>query len=110
MRARWLVLVLAAAFAVLATWSIARAQSKPFDGDAKAGASLHERDCVGCHVRRLGGDGSAMYTRSGRRVTSAAKLRAQVAACNTELSTAYFPDEEEHVAAYLNLRYYKFEE
>ena len=24
------------------------------------------------------------------------------------LATRYFPEEEEHVAAYLNLRYYKF--
>jgi hypothetical protein len=110
MRARWLVLVLAAAFGVLATWSLARAQSGGFHGDAKAGAAMHERDCTACHVRRHGGDGSAIYTRPDRRVTSAAKLRAQIAACNTELATAYFPEEEEHVAAYLNLRYYKFKD
>jgi mono/diheme cytochrome c family protein len=77
-------------------------------GDAKTGAQMHERDCVACHVRRVGGDGSAMYVRPDRRVTTPAQLRAQIAVCNTELGTRYFPDEEEHLAAYLNLRYYRF--
>jgi hypothetical protein len=56
----------------------------------------------------MGGDGTAMYTRAGRKVTSPAKLDAQIAVCNAELATGYFPDEEAHVAAYLNLRYYRF--
>jgi mono/diheme cytochrome c family protein len=77
-------------------------------GDAKTGAEMHERDCVACHVRRMGGDGSAMYMRPDRRVTTPAQLKAQIAVCNTELGTRYFPDEEEHLAAYLNLRYYRF--
>jgi hypothetical protein len=33
---------------------------------------------------------------------------AQVQLCNAELNTGLFPDEEEHVAAYLNARYYGF--
>ena len=41
-------------------------------------------------------------------MTTAAKLRSQVAACNTQLATHYFPEEEEHLAAYLNLHYYHF--
>jgi len=101
-------LLLAALFAVLMTLSLARAQSPK--GDAATGATMHDKDCVTCHVRRVGGDGSAMYTRAERRVTSSAKLRAQVSVCNAELNTGYFPDEEEHVAAYLNLRFYKFKE
>lgn len=110
MRLRWLVILLAAVFAVLTTWSLARAQSSTtFTGDAKVGATMHERDCTACHIRRFGGDGSAMYTRTDRRVTSAAKLKAQVTACNTELGAGYFPEDEEHVAAYLNLHYYKLE-
>ena len=36
------------------------------------------------------------------------QLLAQVRACNTQLGKNYFPEEEEHVAAYLNLKYYKF--
>jgi hypothetical protein len=108
---RVLALLAAAAFAVLVTVQLATAQTAPFaSGDAKSGAAMHEKDCVACHVRRLGGDGSAMYTRAERRVTSPAKLRAQVAACNTELGAGYFPEEEEHLAAYLNLQYYKFKD
>jgi Zn-dependent protease with chaperone function len=79
-------------------------------GDAKAGAAMHEKDCVACHIRRVGGDGSSIYTRGDRRVKSPAQLKAQVAVCNTELGTAYFPEEEEHIAAYLDLTYYKFKE
>ena len=85
--------------------------SKPLAaGDAATGAAMHEKDCVACHVRRLGGDGTAMYTRGDRKVTTPEKLKAQVALCNSELGTGYFPEEEEHVAAYLNLQYYKFKD
>jgi mono/diheme cytochrome c family protein len=104
-RLRLLGLLLCALFALLATWSLAIAQPR---GDAAAGAALHAKDCVACHVKRMGGDGTAIYTRLDRRVTTPEKLKAQVAVCNAELGTNYFPDEEEHVAAYLNLHYYKF--
>ena len=72
-RLRLLLLVAAVVYAVLATWTLAGAQSP-------------------APVAR--GD---------------AKLDAQIATCNTELATGYFPEEEAHIAAYLNLRYYKFE-
>ncbi len=108
---RILALLAAAAFAVVATLQLAQAQpARTGTGDAKAGAAMHEKDCVACHIRRVGGDGSSIYTRSDRRVKSPAQLKAQVAVCNTELGTAYFPEEEEHLAAYLNLTYYKFKE
>ncbi|HEX4885820.1 MAG TPA: cytochrome c [Casimicrobiaceae bacterium] len=111
-RLRLLALALAALFALLATLQFAHAQApRPFAaGDAKAGAVMHEKDCVACHVRRVGGDGSAMYTRADRRVTTPAKLKAQVAACNTQLGAGYFPEEEEHLSAYLDLQYYKFKD
>jgi mono/diheme cytochrome c family protein len=79
-------------------------------GDAAKGAAMHEKDCVACHVRRVGGDGTSMYTRADRKATTPAKLKAQIALCNSELGTGYFPEEEEHVAAYLNLQYYKFKD
>jgi cytochrome c len=85
--------------------------SKPLAaGDAATGATLHQKDCVACHVRRVGGDGTTMYTRAERKVTTPARLRAQIALCNAELGTNYFPEEEEHVAAYLNLQHYKFKD
>ena len=36
------------------------------------------------------------------------KLKAQVALCNSELNLQLFPDDEEHIVAYLNETYYKF--
>ncbi len=83
-------------------------QPAPFaQGDAKSGHVLADRDCNGCHVERFGNP-SAIYTRADRRVTTPAQLLAQVQRCNVELTKGYFPDEEEHVAAYLNSTYYRF--
>lgn len=67
-----------------------------------------ERQCAACHQRLVGGDGSTLYTRPDRKVTSRAKLAAQVSFCSTQLKTGWFPEEEEAVAAWLNQRYYHF--
>jgi hypothetical protein len=40
-------------------------------------------------------------------VTSWAKLKSQVAACNSMLNIGLFPEEEESIAAHLNEVYYK---
>ena len=77
-------------------------------GDAATGKTLHEKDCVACHARRFGGDPAKIYTRADRKATTPAKLNAQIAVCNSELGTGYFPEEEEHLATYLELTYYKF--
>ena len=84
------------------------AQSALFaNGDPQRGHALVERDCNGCHVR-LVGDADRIYLRDDRRVRTPAQLQAQVAYCNMQLATGYFPDEEEHVAAWLDQRYYRF--
>jgi cytochrome c2 len=97
-------LLLAAAAAASAAFAA------PFPkGDSAAGQKLFsEAKCNGCHSQRVGGDGSAIFTRAERRVKSADALIKQVRACTTQLNTQWFPDEEEHVAAWLNQRYYKF--
>ena len=77
------------------------------NGDPKQGAAMVAKDCNGCHVRRFG-DVAAAYTRIDRRVNTPAQLKAQIAYCNSQLGTGYFPDEEDHLAAYLDLEYYKF--
>lgn len=77
--------------------------------DRKAGAVLHqEKNCASCHARSTGGDGSGIYTRIDRKVTTPSKLLAQVAMCNTRLGGAMFPDDERDVAAFLNHDYYHF--
>ena len=76
-------------------------------GDAQQGRALVDRDCNGCHVR-LFGDADRIYTRDDRRVRTPAQLRAQSAYCNTQLGTGYFAEDEEHGAAWLEQRYYRF--
>jgi mono/diheme cytochrome c family protein len=93
--------------ALLALAVNASAQGTPA-GDATIGKALHEKDCVACHARRFDGDAAKMYLRSDRRVQTPKQLTAQVAYCNSQLATRYFPEEEAHVAAYLDLQYYKF--
>jgi len=97
------------ALVVASVEASAQSQPQPFAaGDPKAGKALADKDCVDCHARRFDCDASRIYLRSDRKVHTPAQLMAQIGVCNTQLSTGYFPEEEEHVAAYLNLQYYKF--
>jgi mono/diheme cytochrome c family protein len=77
-------------------------------GDPKTGEKLAKKSCEACHVSLFGGDGSKVYTRSDRIVKNAEQLRARVATCNTNSGAGLFPEEEEHIAAYLNQQFYKF--
>lgn len=69
-----------------------------------------EAKCEACHNRKIGGDGSAIYTRKDRRVTAKTKLLPQVARCNNELSLGLFPEDEAAIAAYLNATHYRFKD
>jgi cytochrome c5 len=102
------VLVLAALVATTAAAQL-QLQPPPFTaGDAKSGKSLVDRDCVACHAQKFAGDPDEMYRRSDRRVKNPHQLLSQVQACNVNLGKNYFPEEEEHIAAYLNLEFYRF--
>ena len=77
--------------------------------DAAEGRKLiEEKRCETCHHNKTLGEAKAIYLRRDRKVTSLPKLKAQVAACNTELNLGLFPEEEEHIAAFLDGEYYKF--
>jgi cytochrome c2 len=77
--------------------------------DIEQGRKLvQEKKCESCHQQKVQGPVGAIYLRQDRRVTSWAKLQAQVAACNTMLNAGLFPEDEENIAAYLNQTYYKF--
>ena len=82
----------------------------PFpNGNPKTGKELVEKNkCNACHVTMVGGDGTQLYTRSDRKVKSSSALLTQIRFCASQLGTKWFPEEEEHVAAYLNQIYYKF--
>jgi hypothetical protein len=85
-----------------------KAGKAPANGDATIGKTLSDKDCVACHARKFDGNAEMMYLRADRKVHTPEQLAAQIAYCNTELGTNYFPEEEEHIAVYLNLQYYKF--
>ncbi len=87
----------------------ASAFAAPFDkGDVKAGKSIHEQQCNGCHAARFQGDGNKIYTRADRRVKSAASLAQMVTTCNANLGNNLFPEDELNLSAYLNGAFYKF--
>lgn len=76
---------------------------------AAEGAKLvQEKGCDACHSKKVPGDAKAFYLRKDRKVTSWEKLKAMVAACNAELNLQLFPEDEEHIAEYLNQTYHKF--
>jgi len=57
--------------------------------------------CNQCH-------GTEVFTRNDRKVTSLAKLEAQVRRCDSNLNTNWFDDEIHDVTAHLNKQFYKF--
>ena|SRR5688572_30178483 len=69
---------------------------------------VEEKKCELCHHNKTLGDAKAVYLRKDRKVTSWEKLKAQVAACNSELNLQLFPEDEENVSEFLNQTYYKF--
>ncbi|WP_310647094.1 hypothetical protein [Limnohabitans sp.] len=90
--------------------SIANAQQHPLfkDADLQAGEKLiAENQCNECHIRRVGGNGSAIYKPKGR-INTAGALRGMVEYCNTELNLGFFPEDTNAVAAVLNKHHYKF--
>jgi cytochrome c553 len=98
---------LTAAVSVHAAVAIAPA---PFaNGNPELGKSLNDKSCVDCHARRFDGNPDRIYLRGERKVRTPAQLLAQVSYCSAEIGAGYFPDEEEHIAAYLNKQYYRFE-
>ena len=95
---------------LVASASVVHAQQHPLfkDADLKAGEKLiAENQCNECHIRRVGGDGSAIYKPKGR-INSAGALRGMVEYCNTELNLGFFPEDTNSVAAVLNKQHYKF--
>ena len=98
--------ILIAAFLLLCN----TAQAAPFaDGDAKAGKKLFDQyKCDRCHIGKMGGDGSAIFTRPDHKVTTPNKMIAQIKVCSGNVGANLSPQEEQHLAAYLNEKYYKF--
>ncbi len=95
----------------LAAPLLAAAQAAPLfkDADLALGEKLiAENKCTACHIRRVGGDGSAIYRPQGR-INTAGALRGMVDYCSTELNLGLFPEEVTAVAAVLDRDHYRFE-
>lgn len=69
---------------------------------------VEEKKCEACHHNKALGDAKAIYLRKDRKVGSMDQLKARVALCNSELNLQLFPEDEEHIVAWLNQAYYKF--
>ena len=78
--------------------------------DIERGKSLHQDNCIECHVSIQGGDGSGIYTRPDRRIDSLPALHAQVNRCKNSMGVSWPEDQIDDVVAYLNNMYYKFPE
>jgi len=87
------------------------AQAAPFaSGHAENGKQLFASyECSSCHQARMGGDGSAIFTRVGRKVSSPDKLIPQIKFCSGNIGAQLTAQEEQDLAAYLNQRYYHFQ-
>ena len=74
------------------------------DSMTEEGKELHnESSCMRCH-------GSEMYTRDDRKVLDYSDLKRQVSFCSNNLSTGWFPEEEQLVVDFLNKTYYQYKE
>lgn len=85
--------------------------ANPFpEADLEQGEETHMEICVQCHMDKFGGEGgSNIYTRADRRVKTPSALTQQLTACTTMLNLDLFPEDEYHLAGFLNKHFYKFE-
>ena len=92
----------------LLLWGTAHAAPFP-GGDATTGKKLFDKyQCNNCHRAKMGGDGSAIFTRPDHKVTSPEKMAAQIKMCSGNVGANLTPEEIQHLGAYLNQTYYKF--
>lgn len=79
------------------------------DGDVQVGERLFDQyNCNSCHIDKVGGDGSAVFTRPDRMVTGPEYLIKQMTLCSGTIGKTLTVQEQQHLGAYLNQRYYKF--
>jgi CxxC motif-containing protein (DUF1111 family) len=88
----------------------AAAHADPFaKGNAENGKKLMVKyDCSSCHKGKMGGDGSAIYTRTNRIVTGADLLIDRMEQCSGAIGKNLVTQEKLDLAAYLNKTYYHF--
>jgi len=71
--------------------------------DIENGDDLHFENCTGCHQESI-------YTRETRTVDSKERLGLQVRFCKDTLELAWFDEDVDDVAEFLNQKYYHFQD
>lgn len=96
--------------ALIFSLAAASAMAAPFpEGNAQAGKKLFdENKCSSCHIDKMGGDGSAIFTRPDRIVHSPQEMVARMHVCSGAAGMTLTPQREQDLGAYLNQTYYKF--
>lgn len=69
--------------------------------DIENGKQLHDENCLRCHDE-------TKYTREKRLVNSFHELRTRIRDCELMAEAAWFDEEIDDVAAYLNQAFYRF--
>lgn len=101
-------LALTAALALLAEPAQAGGPAEFEGADLALGERLIQQNkCDACHIRKVGGDGSAIYRPNGR-ISRPAALISMVERCSTELNLQFFPEDVAAVSAVLQRDHYRF--
>ena len=97
-------------FLFLLLLAASTAHADPFaKGNAETGKKLMVKyDCNSCHKGKMGGDGTAIFTRANRIVTSADLLINRMEQCSGAIGKNLAMQEKLDLAAYLNQTYYHF--
>jgi hypothetical protein len=82
----------------------------PFsDGNVQTGKKLFEENkCNSCHIGKVGGDGSSIFTRPNRIVHNPDELVDRMHVCSGVVGMTLTKQKEQDLGAYLNQTYYKF--
>ncbi len=72
------------------------------------GASLHQKNCAGCHDNMNSGDGTSMYTRNDRKVTAFLSLEPMVRRCDANVGLNLLDDQIIALRNFLNNSFYKY--
>ncbi len=75
---------------------------------ANEGLELHQSDCIECHSKMTGGDGSVLYAREDTLVRSMTELESRVHHCANGAKTGWNETQIESVSNYLNQTYYHY--
>ena len=70
--------------------------------DIENGKALHNENCLRCHNETI-------YTRENRLVNSYYELRTRIRDCELMSEAAWFDEEIDDVASYLNQAFYHFD-